>query len=343
MHRFTASLAFLLFGVAAALKFDGGISLSQLPTPALLIDVDELPAGGVDVLPSGPDERRAALKDVLFVHARVVAAGQERAGFYQGRGAPLAELDVPLAGDAYLATGLDNNWSYDNSYFWARNLGSGARRPAPGLGLSAAGDRTAVRWLRDDEPGAPQTGDGKFSEWAEFLAVGDRVDLVPVDVDAWLDAHDSAYLVTREARPPGAEPLVRAEPWAIAARPAREAVVVDISTMDALDTLLAVQAPGALTLLEAYATNCPKCKRLKPKFAAFAAQHPDVTCVAVNLSTVAGAYKTLEVATVPSFFAFADGERIDDLPELSDIEAYAAEWAENECEDECSVNEEWLD
>ena len=81
--------------------------------------------------------------------------------------------------------------------------------------MDAIGDRTAVRWLRDDEPGAPQTGDGKFSEWAEFLDVGDEVDLVPVDVDAWLDRHDTAYLVTRELRPPGADPLVRAEPWVI--------------------------------------------------------------------------------------------------------------------------------
>jgi hypothetical protein len=198
-----------------ALKFDGGISLSQLPTPALLVDVDELPSGGVDALPSGRAERREALRDALFVHAKVVAAGKERAGFYKGRGAPLAELDVELAGDAYLATGLNNNWSYDNSYFWARTLGSGARRPAPGIGLDAVGDRTAVRWLRDDEPGAPQTGDGKFSEWAEFLDVGDEVDLVPLDLDAWLDRYATAYLVTRELRPPGADPLVRAEPWVI--------------------------------------------------------------------------------------------------------------------------------
>ena len=37
----------LLFCSAAAyaLQFDGGISLSQLPTPALLVDVDELPGG----------------------------------------------------------------------------------------------------------------------------------------------------------------------------------------------------------------------------------------------------------------------------------------------------------
>ena len=63
----------LLFCSAAAyaLQFDGGISLSQLPTPALLVDVDELP-GGVEALPHAPRERREALRDTLFVHARVV-------------------------------------------------------------------------------------------------------------------------------------------------------------------------------------------------------------------------------------------------------------------------------
>ena len=81
----------LLFCSAAAyaLQFDGGISLSQLPTPALLVDVDELP-GGVEALPHAPRERREALRDALFIHTRVIAAGKERAGFYKGRGAPLA-------------------------------------------------------------------------------------------------------------------------------------------------------------------------------------------------------------------------------------------------------------
>ena len=55
------SLLFLCSAVADALKFDGGISLSQLPTPALLVDVDELP-GGVEALPhaAASDERRCA-------------------------------------------------------------------------------------------------------------------------------------------------------------------------------------------------------------------------------------------------------------------------------------------
>ena len=56
--------------------------------------------------------------------------------------------------------------------------------------------------------------DERATEEVEF-DVGDEVDLVPVDVDAWLDRHDTAYLVTREMRPPGADPLVRAEPWVI--------------------------------------------------------------------------------------------------------------------------------
>ena len=96
------SLLVLCSAAVHALQFDGGISLSQLPTPALLVDVDELPGGGVDTLPTGRAERREALRDALFIHARVIAAGKERAGFYKGRGAPLAELDVELAGDAYL-------------------------------------------------------------------------------------------------------------------------------------------------------------------------------------------------------------------------------------------------
>ena len=72
------SLLFLCAAVADALKFDGGISLSQLPTPALLVDVDELP-GGVEALPHAPRERRDALRDALFIHTRVIAAGKERA------------------------------------------------------------------------------------------------------------------------------------------------------------------------------------------------------------------------------------------------------------------------
>ena len=127
--------------LAAALKNAGGQLLFGHTLTGLTQD-----AGGVDALPSGRAERRDALRDALFIHARVVAAGKERAGFYKGRGAPLAELDVELAGDAYLATGLNNNWSYDNSYFWARTLGSGARRPAPverGVGAPGVGRRAA--------------------------------------------------------------------------------------------------------------------------------------------------------------------------------------------------------
>ena len=91
----------------------------------------------------------------------------------------------------------------------------------------------------------------------------------------------------------------------VAVAPTHEVAVVDVGTMDELDVLLDAAEPGVLTLLEAYGANCPKCKRMKPKFDAFAAAHPDVRCLAVNLSEVAGAYKALEVTNVPAFYALS--------------------------------------
>ena len=88
----------LFFGAAAAhaLIFDGGISLSQLPTPALLVDVDELP-GGVEALPHAPRERREALRDALFVHARVVRRRRQplrhRRASLDARRSPLAKSE----------------------------------------------------------------------------------------------------------------------------------------------------------------------------------------------------------------------------------------------------------
>ena len=107
--------------------------LSKLATPALLVDVDEMRPGAV--------LDATALHNTLFIHARVAATGGDAAGFYRDKRTPLFLLDVSLPpGGAYLATGLYNEWSYDNSYFWARNLGSGARRPARGSWGTLRGD-----------------------------------------------------------------------------------------------------------------------------------------------------------------------------------------------------------
>ena len=71
----------------------------------------------------------------------------------------------------------------------------------------AGDDEAAARNL------APQTGDGKFSEWAEFLDAGDECDLVPFDAAACLQQYGYAvYPVTRAERPAGAQPLVLREP-----------------------------------------------------------------------------------------------------------------------------------
>ena len=110
--------------------------------------------------------------------------------------------------------GLNNRASYDASYFWARTLGSGARRPAPGIGVDAD---SGLRWLDDDEAAArnlaPQTGDGKFSEWVDFLAVGDELDLVPHNPLEALELFGGrVHAVTRAERPAGAQPLVAREP-----------------------------------------------------------------------------------------------------------------------------------
>lgn len=88
------------------------------------------------------------------------------------------------------------------------------RRPAPGIGCDAAGNRTDIRWISDETAAArglaPQTGDGKFSEWCDFLDVGCEVDLVPFDALSALEAFDGAVCgVTRKERPPGAQPIIR--------------------------------------------------------------------------------------------------------------------------------------
>lgn len=117
----------------------------------------------------------------------------------------------------------------------------------------------------------------------------------------------------------------------------------DLATMDDLLAALEDAPPEALVILEAHANGCPKCRRMRPKYEAFAAARPECACVAVNVSEVSGAYKALDVQSVPSFFCFADGERVDDLGDLESLEAYAAEWAESCPEEECDMNESWAD
>ena len=152
--------AALLAALQSAHAASRQIMLSQLPTPALLVDIDELRSESIagtaaEALTDGVSAE--ALADALFIHTRVAQLGE---GTFSERRKPLAVVDcvIPRSG-AYLATGLNNRASYDASYFWARTLGSGARRPAPGIGVDADG---GLRWIDDDEAAArglaPQTG-----------------------------------------------------------------------------------------------------------------------------------------------------------------------------------------
>ncbi|KAH8049466.1 exodeoxyribonuclease III [Aureococcus anophagefferens] len=189
------------------------LMLSQAPTPLLLVDLDALLA--VDLESIGAmscAERADVLSDALFVHARVTSTRDATTSFHKSTAAALATLDCPLPRGAYLCMGLQTQ--PDADYFWARATGPGARRAAPGIGLAAGDGSVDLRWLSDAEAAArgdqPQTGDGKWSEWVEYLAVGDEVDLVPRDVAGALEAFGGAVRgVTRRERPPGAQPLLK--------------------------------------------------------------------------------------------------------------------------------------
>ncbi|KAH8060481.1 exodeoxyribonuclease III [Aureococcus anophagefferens] len=147
------------------------------PTPLLLVDLDALLAVDLeDIGAMSCAERADVLSDALFVHARVTRSPT-----------PTTSGPAPRAP---------------------------ARALALGIGLAAGDGSVDLRWLSDAEAAArgdqPQTGDGKWSEWVEYLAVGDEVDLVPRDVAGALEAFGGAVRgVTRRERPPGAQPLLK--------------------------------------------------------------------------------------------------------------------------------------
>lgn len=191
------------------------LMLCELPTPSLLVDLDVLPAAPEEIGRMGAAARAVALKDALFIHARVVAKAPREIGFHRAPGS-VATIDCALpSGGAYLSVGLNNAVGGDVNYFWSRSCGPGARRAAPGIGCEGTEDRRVdLRWLSEAEAVAagsqPQTGDGKWSEWVEFVAVGDEVDLVPLDANGALETYGGAVRgVTRDEQPPGAQPLVR--------------------------------------------------------------------------------------------------------------------------------------
>ena len=115
-------------------------------------------------------------------------------------------------------------------YYWARGMGMGASLPAHGIhvrpvsGDGGAQDNNAdysyseLYWKKRG-PGSDametteessNSNDGKRSEWADFLVIGDTVQLVPEHVASVLNDSPFEFLlgVRRIGRPLGADPIV---------------------------------------------------------------------------------------------------------------------------------------
>jgi len=147
-----------------------------------------------------------SLSGLLYVHASVIEGRDEEAS------PVLATLDcsAAMAGGrgAFLGLGVNNHFT--GGYYWGRSSGPGAAMPAPGVALQSVEDSMSapLQLLR-----IANSNDGKRSEWCEFLAANDQVQLVPADIGAALEAFDSLVGITRDGHldvPPGAEPVVSA-------------------------------------------------------------------------------------------------------------------------------------
>lgn len=160
----------------------------------------------------------------LFVHTQVTDTSErdeiaEMEG--SGKSTTICLVDMPpdsLPSDAYLGIGLANH--HVGGYYWARGMGMGASLPAHGIdfGSSPTEGRGRLFW-RKRGPGmnaketteeSSNSNDGKRSEWADFLSVGDTVQLVPNDTSRVLreSPFDVLLGVRRIGRPLGADPIV---------------------------------------------------------------------------------------------------------------------------------------
>ena len=139
----------------------------------------------------------------------------------------------------YLGIGLANHLV--GGYYWARGMGMGASLPAHGVWVRPSTTNTMITedssqikhcrrrselyWKKrgagtnayETTEESSNSNDGKRSEWADFLQVGDTIQLVPTDPAPILWSKPSSssslqfpYLVgiRRQGRPLGADPIV---------------------------------------------------------------------------------------------------------------------------------------
>lgn len=89
----------------------------------------------------------------------------------------LAELDLPVPAASNAHLVLGLNNHHVISYYWARSAGAGASMEAPGVAFD---DSTGcLCWQEQGGPTVCNSNDGKRSEWVNFLRPGDQVQLVP--------------------------------------------------------------------------------------------------------------------------------------------------------------------
>ena len=192
---------------------DALMLLSDLTTPALVIDVDHfvkqsssstntnrqncdrvsLPTSIVlpnsqshlkichdadDTTSTQESPRMITISDPairLFWHASVICSRDtDTDGPTEDTPLFLASLDVPFSTSAHLVLGWNNH--HVISYYWARSSGAGAAMEAPGISLT---DKSELVWSSPEGPRGCQSNDGKRSEWVNFLRPGDQVQLLP--------------------------------------------------------------------------------------------------------------------------------------------------------------------
>jgi hypothetical protein len=205
-----------------------GHLLSDLPTPCLILELSlaENASGGADLdeLLSSCDSSKVAFDGCLFVHTKLTDTSerdQMTRVIGSGKCSMIGHVDVNpewIPGGAFLGIGLANH--HVGGYYWARGMGIGASLPAHGVAYDVSEDTDVGKlFWRKRGPGldamettqeSSNSNDGKRSEWADFLAVGDTVQLIPyLATEVLKDSRFDVLLgMRRIGRPLGADPIV---------------------------------------------------------------------------------------------------------------------------------------
>lgn len=216
-----------------------GDLLCDLQTPSLLLELS-LAENAVanttftsldNFLLNGEKEiQNDLLEGSIFIHTKVVDTSERDAITKEqgsGKSLVICQVNTPnrmIPGGAFLGIGLANH--HVGGYYWARGMGMGASLPAHGIYARPVGGNTdhddsssvELYWkkrgpgmdAKETTEESSNSNDGKRSEWADFLTVGDTVQLVPENAATVLHDAPFEYLlgVRRIGRPLGADPIV---------------------------------------------------------------------------------------------------------------------------------------